>query len=117
MKRHYKFWFSILALHRLGAIVIPASNQLVKHDFEYRIDAAEISAIVCTSDGSVADEVDLAAPNCPSLKTKIVVGKAREGWNDFNAELPAFPNEFPRTEETACGSDPMLMFFTSGTTG
>ncbi|MBR6622663.1 MAG: AMP-binding protein, partial [Ruminococcus sp.] len=117
LKRHYQFWFSILALHRLGAIVIPASNQLVKHDFEYRFDAAEISAIVCTADGNVADEVDLAAPNCPSLKTKIIVGKAREGWNDFNAELPAFSNEFPRTEDTACGSNPMLMFFTSGTTG
>ncbi len=117
LKRHYQFWFSILALHRLGAIVIPASNQLVKHDFEYRFDAAEISAIVCTADGNVADEVDLAAPNCKSLKTKIVVGKAREGWNDFNAELPAFSNEFPRTEDTACGSDPMLMFFTSATTG
>ena len=117
LKRHYQFWFSILALHRLGAIVIPASNQLVKHDFEYRFDAAEISAIVCTSDGNVADEVDLAAPNCKSLKTKIVVGKSRDGWNDFNAEFSSFSKEFPRTEETACGREPMLMFFTSGTTG
>lgn len=117
LKRHYQFWFSILALHRLGAIVIPASNQLVKHDFEYRFDAAEISAIVCTSDGNVADEVDLAAPNCKSLKTKIVVGKSRDGWNDFNAEFSSFSKEFSRTEETACGSEPMLMFFTSGTTG
>ena len=117
LKRHYQFWFSILALHRLGAIVIPASNQLVKHDLEYRFDAAEISAIVCTSDGNVSDEVDLAAPNCKSLKTKIIVGKAKEGWNDFNSELSAFSKDFPRTEETACGSEPMLMFFTSGTTG
>ena len=117
LKRHYQFWFSILALHRLGAVVIPASNQLVKHDFEYRFDAAEISAVVCTADGTVADEIDLAAPNCKSLKTKILVGGSREGWNDFDDELSSYSGKFPRTENTACGSDPMLMFFTSGTTG
>ena len=117
LKRHYQFWFSILALHRLGAVVIPASNQLVKHDFEYRFDAAEISAVVCTADGAVADEIDLAAPNCKSLKTKILVGGSRDGWNDFDEELPSYSGKFPRTENTACGSDPMLMFFTSGTTG
>ncbi len=117
LKRHYQFWFSILALHRIGAIVIPASNMLVKHDFEYRFNSAEISAIVCTSDGSVADEVDLAAPQCPSLRTKVIVGAAREGWQNFNAELPAYSTHYYRSADTACGTDPMLIFFSSGTTG
>lgn len=117
LKRHYQFWFTILALHRIGAIVIPATNQLVKHDFEYRFNAAEISAVVCTADGTVADEIDLACPESPTLKTKIIVGAKKEGWSDFNEELPKFSTEFNRTADTPCGYDPMLMFFTSGTTG
>ena len=117
LKRHYQFWFSILALHRIGALVIPASNMLKKHDFEYRFNSAEVSAIVCTADGDVANEVDLAAANCPSLKTKVLVNGQREGWRDFNAELPAYSTHFARTAETPCGSDPMLIFFSSGTSG
>ena len=77
LKRHYQFWFAILGLHKLGAIAIPATNQLVKHDLEYRFNAAEVSAIVCTADGSVADQVDLAAAEAPCLKIKILVGGDR----------------------------------------
>lgn len=117
LKRHYQFWFSILALHRLGAIVIPASNQLLEHDYSYRFASAGISAIVCTADGFVADEVDKAAANSPSLRTKIIVNGKRDGWHDFNEELPAYSTHFYRSEDTPCGTDPMLMFFTSGTTG
>ncbi|MBR6760680.1 MAG: AMP-binding protein [Oscillospiraceae bacterium] len=117
LKRHYQFWFSILALHRLGAIVIPATNQLMKHDFEYRFQAAGVSAVVCTADGSVADEIDLAAAQCPELKVKVLVGGKRDGWQDFNDDLPAYSTHFRRAEDAPCGTDPMLMFFTSGTTG
>lgn len=117
LKRHYQFWFSILALHKIGAIVIPATNQLVEHDFDYRFKAAGISAIVCTADGDVSHQVDLAAEKSDTLKTKILVGGTRDGWNDFNAEVEAFPAEYARKEDTPCGNDPMLMFFTSGTTG
>ncbi len=117
LKRHFQFWFSIVALHRIGALAIPASNMLKKHDFEYRFNSAEVSAIVCTADGDVANEVDLAAANCPSLKTKVLVNGQREGWHDFNAELPAYSTHFARTAETPCGTDPMLIFFSSGTSG
>ena len=117
LKRHYQFWFSIVALHRIGALVIPASNMLKKHDFEYRFNSAEVSAIVCTADGDVANEVDLACENSPSLKTKVLVNGQREGWHDFNAELPAYSTHFERTAETPCGLDPMLIFFSSGTSG
>ena len=51
LKRHYQFWFAMLGLHKLGAIAIPATNQLVEHDFSYRFTAAGVSAIVCTADG------------------------------------------------------------------
>ncbi len=117
LKRHYQFWFAILALHKLGAIAIPATNLLQEHDFEYRFNAADVSAIVCTADGDVANQVDLAAKNSPTLKTKIIVGGTRDGWNNFDEEYPLYSAHFYRSEDTACGSDLMLMFFTSGTTG
>ena len=117
LKRHYQFWYAILALHKLGAVAIPATNLLQEHDFDYRFNAAEVSAIVCTADGDVAHQVDLAAPASPTLKTKILVGGEREGWHNFDEEFPLFSAHFYRTEDTACGDDLMLMFFTSGTTG
>ncbi len=117
LKRHYQFWYAILALHKLGAIAIPATNLLQEHDFDYRFNAAEVSAIVCTADGDVAHQVDLAEPASPTLKTKILVGGEREGWHNFDEEFPLFSAHFYRTEDTACGDDLMLMFFTSGTTG
>ena len=117
LKRHYEFWFAILALHKLGAIAIPASNQLQAHDFEYRFNSAEISTVVCTADGDVANQIDLCLDKCPSIKHKILVGGKREGWHDFNEDYPLFSAHFYRSEETPCGKDLMLMFFTSGTTG
>ena len=117
LKRHYQFWFSILALHRLGAIVIPATHQLQAHDFEYRFNAAGVSAIICTSDDNTPAHVDECADKCPTLVTKVVVGESREGWHNFDEEYKLFSRRFRREEDTACGEEPMLMFFTSGTTG
>ncbi len=117
LKRHYQFWFSIIALHKLGAIVIPATNQLVEHDLSYRFEAAGVSAIVCTADGDVAHQVDLAVEKTGMNLTKLLVGDKREGWNDFNEDMKKYSDVFERTEDTACGDDKMLMFFTSGTTG
>ena len=117
LKRHYQFWFSILALHKLGAVAIPAPNQLLEKDFEYRFNAGGIKAIVCTADGEVASSVDAAAAKCQGLTHKILVGGSREGWHSFNDEYSMYSSHFARTEDTPCGNDPMLMFFTSGTSG
>ena len=117
LKRHYQFWYAILALHKLGAIAIPATNQLVAHDFEYRFNSADVSAIVCTADGDVANQVDLAQSASSTLKTKILVGGEKEGWHNFDEEYPLYSAHYYRDENTACGDDLMLMFFTSGTTG
>ncbi len=117
LKRHYQFWFSMLALHKLGAIAIPATNQLLAHDFEYRFQSAGVSAIVATADGLVADSVDEAQKTSPTLQTKIMVGGTREGWHDFDAEFEMYSTHYYRTVETPCGDDTMVMFFTSGTTG
>ena len=117
LKRHYQFWFSILALHKLGAVVIPATNLLMEHDLDYRFKAAGVRALVCTPDGQVADEALRAAKNCDTVEFLMMANGAREGWLDFDAEVEKQSDVFERTEDTACGSDPMLMFFTSGTTG
>ena len=117
LKRHYQFWFAILGLHKLGAIAIPATNQLLEHDFEYRFNAAGVSAILCTADGDTAHQVDLAAAKCPQVKVKIIVNGERDGWRTFDEEYNLFSGKFARTEDTACGKDNMIMFFTSGTTG
>ncbi len=117
LKRHYQFWFSILALHKLGAVAIPAPNQLLEKDFAYRFAAGNIKAIVCTADGEVADAVDKAAVGCECLSHKILVGGKRDGWRDFNEEYGMYSSHFARTADTPSGSDPMLMFFTSGTSG
>ena len=117
LKRHYQFWFAVLGLHKLGAIAIPAPNQLLEKDLSYRFNAANVKAILCTADGEVANSVENAAKSCPCLEHKILVNGSRDGWHDFNEEYALFSSHFLRTEDSPCGSDPMLMFFTSGTSG
>ena len=117
LKRHYQYWFAVVGLHKLGAVTIPATNQLLEKDFTYRFQAGKVKAILCTADGEVADAVDAAAKQCPGLEHKILVNGKREGWHDFNEECAMYSSHFARTEDSPCGSDPMLMFFTSGTSG
>ena len=117
LKRNYQFWFAILGLHKLGAIAIPATNQLVVHDYEYRFNAAGVSAVVVTADGKATDYIDEAQKNCPTLKTKIVANGSKEGWHNFDEEFGLFSRRFVREDDAACGDDPMIMLFTSGTTG
>ena len=117
LKRHYQFWFAVLGLHKLGAIAIPATNQLLEKDFVYRFEAGKVKAILCTADGNVADAVDAAAAKSPNLEHKIIVNGQREGWRSFDEEYQMYSSRFDRAEDAPCGSDPMLMFFTSGTSG
>ena len=117
LKRHYQFWFAILGLHKIGAIAIPATNQLVEHDFSYRFQAAGVSAVLCTADGDTAYHVDIAEADTGMKLTKIMVGGSRDGWHDFNAEYGLFSRRYTRRDDAPCGDEPMLMFFTSGTSG
>ena len=119
LKRHYQFWFILMALNKIGAIAIPATNQLLAHDFTYRFNAAGISTIICTADGDTAEQAEQAADKCPCVKHRILVGATKKGWLDFDTEYLLFRSTFPRPtgDEAAQGNDLMLMFFTSGTTG
>jgi len=163
LRRHYQFWFTALALNKLGAVLVPATFMLTEHDFEYRANSASISAVICTDVGRIAGVVDNALPHCPTIRTRILVGGAgggmtseeeiaalretasarngtaafdpatakgcvlsgppnicavrvaREGWTDFNAGVSAAGTDFARRETLA--ADPMIMYFSSGTSG
>jgi len=117
LKRHYQYWFAMMALHKLGAVAIPATNQLLEKDFTYRFQAANVRAVLCTADGEVSDAVDQAAAKCPCVAHKFLVGGKKDGWHDFNEEYAIFSSHFDRKADSPCGNDPMLMYFTSGTSG
>ena len=117
LRRHYQFWISMMALNKIGAVAILGSNQLLAHDIEYRVNAADIRAVLCTSTGGVPDQVDECLAACPGLQIRVIVEGERDGWHCFDKEFRLFSEEFLREANAPCGSDPMLMFFTSGTTG
>jgi len=117
LKRHYQFWFAMLGLNKLGAVAIPAPNQLLEHDLEYRFNAAGVKAVLCTADGDTAAQVDLAAEKSPTVQHKLIVGGTREGWRTFDEEYTLYSTHYQRTADAPGGDDRMLMFFTSGTTG
>ena len=117
LKRHYQFWFSIVALHKLGATVIPATHLLTEKDIIYRCEKADIKAIVATGDEIVINHIQNSLPKCPTLKTLISTGPiVPEGWFDFNKEIDAAA-PFERPELANTNDDVSLMYFTSGTTG
>ena len=117
LKRHYQFWFCMIALHKLGAIAIPATNQLKEHDFEYRYNSAGVKAIVCTADGDTYQYAQSAAAKCPQVEKLCMVGGAKDGWLDFDKEFVSFSDQYERPDDCSSGDEAALMFFTSGTTG
>ena len=80
LRRHWEFWPIIVALHKIGAICIPATDQLKEKDFVYRFDAAGVKAIICTASGKVSDEAEAAIKRCPQVEIKIIANGTKEGW-------------------------------------
>lgn len=119
LRRNYQFWFAIVALHKLGAIAVPATNQLHKKDFIYRFNAAGVKAIICTGDGQVSYDVDASMAESPTVTIKSMTNGARDDWDDFDARVEEQSDVFSRPTGTAATTkgDIMLMYFTSGTTG
>lgn len=153
LRRHYQFWFTATALAKLGAVMVPATFMLKEHDMEYRLNGADIKAVIATSCGDIAQVVDNVLPQCPSVVSRILVNGAgggltprdeagnlvvpegagpvgaalsgeegvcaapgvREGWADFNTGVRDASSDFVRRETLA--ADPMLMYFSSGTSG
>ncbi|MBE6854859.1 MAG: acetyl-CoA synthetase [Ruminococcus sp.] len=119
LRRRWEYWVCAVALHKLGAVLIPGSLQLTKKDIVYRGNAAGVKAIVCVNDDFVMAQVDAAFPEIESLKTKIMVAEKREGWAYLEEEMEKFSDELerPTGEEATKSTDLMLIYFTSGTTG
>jgi len=119
LKRRYEFWFCILALHKLGAIAIPATHLLTSKDFVYRATAADIKMIVCVPDPEVIKHVEDAQSKSPSLIYKALVCESKDGWIDFTKSVDESSNVFdrPRGDQASQNNDISLLYFTSGTTG
>ena len=116
LKRRWEYWVTAVALHRIGAVLIPVSYQMSAKDIAYRINAANIKMIISVDDPYILEQVEEAIVGCDSIHCKALVGAARSGWLDFNANMEACPPDYIK-EPTLTGTDLMLFYFTSGTTG
>jgi acetyl-CoA synthetase len=119
LKRRYEFWFYLLALHKLGAIAIPATHLLTAKDIIYRNKAADIKLIIAIAEPQVIEHVEGAMADSPSLKLKGLVGGSQEGWHDLNALMQTGDSIFtkPSPADLPTNENIMLLYFTSGTTG
>ena len=118
LRRRYEFWFFLLALHRIGAIAIPATNMLAAEDLEYRFNAAKVKMVVTYDDSAVQKEVDKAKSKCDSVEKLVTVGQtARQNWISFYDDYELFPATFERPTGDAAthNDDIMIVYFTSGT--
>lgn len=117
LKRRIEFWFSIIALHKLGAVCIPATHLLTKKDIVYRCNAAGIKMIVCVGDPVITGHVSAAMPQSPSVQRLVSTGPdVPEGFDDFRRGIRQVP-PFARPDHPNTNDDISLMYFTSGTTG
>jgi len=119
LKRHYHFWFAVMGLHKIGAITVPATNQLQKKDLIYRFNAAEISTVVCIDEKEIVEHVEQAVAETDTVKLLLLSGKEkRSGWVNFEEELEKADGFVPlERSQRPENSDPLMLYFTSGTTG
>ena len=119
LRRRYEFWWFIIALHRIGAIVIPATDQLLEKDIEYRNKAAEVKMIISFDEPKVQEEIEKSLAASPSVKTLVTVGKERGVWVNFHKEIEKYDARFdrPTGDKATRNEDIMLLYFTSGTSG
>lgn len=120
LRRRYEWWILMPALHRIGAIVIPATDQLLQSDIEYRTNAADVKMIISYDNPIIQGEIEKSMPNSKTVQYLVTVGKEkRDGWISFHEEYEKASAEFPRPvgEAATHNKDPMLLYFTSGTSG
>ena len=117
LKRHYEWWISILALHKIGAIAIPATHMLTTHDIVYRNNRAGVKAIICVGEDYVLEQITAAMSESPTVKTLISIGpKVPENFHSWHEEI-GNASAFVRPSHVNDNNDIMLMYFTSGTSG
>ncbi len=123
LKRHYQWWLTMLALHKLGAVAIPATHMLTKHDIVYRNQKASVKAIICANDEYITTQIREAMPESPTVETLVAVNSLSqqdrpvpEGFHDWRKEWAEAP-AFVRPHHVNTNEDTMLIYFTSGTSG
>ncbi|MDR3111678.1 MAG: AMP-binding protein [Elusimicrobiota bacterium] len=119
LKRRYEYWFCALALHKIGALLIPANHLLTVKDVKYRIRVANIKVIVAVADKRITDIVEVAKEECSQLKTLVCINGNLQGWVNYSQEIKNCESVFKRPSNSAANvcDDLLLMYFTSGTTG
>lgn len=117
LKRRFEFWFTIIALHKIGAIIIPATHLLTKKDLIYRNNAADIKAIIAVGEETIINHINDSMPESPSVEMLISVGPiVPEGWHDFHKGIENAAPFMPIANVNK-NDDPLIISFTSGTTG
>lgn len=119
LKRRYEFWYCLMALHKIGAIAIPATHMLTPKDIAYRVNAASIKMVICVNDREVISHIEEAEKTTGPLELKCLVGGKRDGWYSFDDRIYSHNESFPRPsgEKATKNDDTLLLYFTSGTTG
>ena len=117
LRRRYEFWFFLLALHRIGAIAIPATNMLAAEDLEYRFKAADIKMVVSYDDPALQKEIDTACEHTHIVETLVTIGQSRQNWISFYEDYEICPPSFlrPTGDAATHNDDIMIVYFTSGT--
>lgn len=115
LKRHYEYWYTCVALHKIGAVMVPVTHMLTTDDIEYRVQSAEIKAAICTPDEDAPDKILEAQGTCKSLQVLWTVQKTKAHFFNLSEEVAAASDVLERIPNSAL--DPMVMYFTSGTTG
>lgn len=118
LRRRYEFYFVVLALAKIGAAYIPSTNQLTEKDIAYRNNAASIKAIIAYNQPEVIQQVEAAMSKSPSVEMLFLVGGQCPGWLDFDKKVEDSSEEWVRSLDNANtnNEDPMIIYFTSGTT-
>lgn len=122
MKRRFEYWITATALHKLGAVMIPATFQLTEKDLIYRVNAANVKMIVCAQDENIISHVENSESQCPTLEKKALVlpaGAKKNGWINYTDAYSCMSDVFdrPTGEDAVAADDLMIIYFTSGTTG
>ncbi|MFZ5650495.1 MAG: AMP-binding protein [Bacillota bacterium] len=113
LPRLIEWWALNIACIRMGAVISPGTTQLTAKDIKYRFEASDAVCII--TDNAIAPKVDEVVNECPTVKTKIIIGEPREGWLDYAELFEKAPGEF--TTARTRSDDNAILYFTSGTTG
>ena len=109
LKRHYQIYFTVFALCKIGAVIIPATNQLKKKDFSYRFRKSGAKFIIATGVDGVPESIEAGLADYDGIIEKFMVHGSRDGWTDFDSEIEKYPDTLERIESNV--NDDMLMFF------